>query len=237
MQNQLKFTSLLLMIGFLAALQYNSMTTPKERDTRDIWAIRNELASEKKLHSKLLSEVRELDQTIHTYESLKDEHTGRALADTVDKLYDQAGMSDVEGPGFEIDVRPSAESVALGTPITGISPDLLTRFINELNRSKGHALEIAGKRFTVLSSIRDINGKTAINGVNISTPPFKIKIVTESFEESEKLYNSILASSINDDFYLDNLILDVSKPEESMSIRGWKDHFEYLYLTEIPKGE
>ena len=61
----------------------------------------------------------------------------RHLSETVDKLYEQAGMTDREGPGLIIEVRPSAESVAYGFRLSGISPDLLTRFVNELNRCKG----------------------------------------------------------------------------------------------------
>ena len=57
---------------------------------------------------------------------------GKHLTETVDKLYRQAGMTDIEGPGIVIEVRPSAESIAFGMPITGISPDLLTRFVNEV---------------------------------------------------------------------------------------------------------
>jgi len=237
MRNQLKFAGVLLIIGFLAVLQYNSLQNPQERDTRDIWAIRNELATEKKIHSELLSEVREIDKTINTYNSLKDEHTGRALAETVDKLYNQAGMTDINGAGIEIEIRPSAESIAQGIPITGVSPELLTRFVNELNRFKGHSLEIDGKRFTVLSSIRDINGVTAVNGVNISTPPFNLKIITQNFSDSEKLYNVLLASRIHDDFYLDDLILDIGQPKKDVEIRGWKERFDNLYLNELPKGE
>ena len=96
MRNQLKFTIVLLIIGFMAAVQYNTVQNPKERDTRDIWAIRHELATEKQLHSELLSEIRELDKTIYTYESLEDENTGLALMETVDKLYQQAGMTDID---------------------------------------------------------------------------------------------------------------------------------------------
>ena len=127
-----KFTLILLLVGFMTAVQYNSMKSPEERDTRDIWAIRQDLATEKQIHSELLSEIRELDKTILTYKSLNDENTGRALTQTVDKLYRQAGVTDVEGPGIIIKVRPSAESMAFGIPITGISPDLLTRFVNEV---------------------------------------------------------------------------------------------------------
>lgn len=232
-----KFSVVLLIIGFMIAVQYNTIKDPKERDTRDIWAIRNELATEKQLHSELLSEIRELDKTIFTYKSSEDKNAGKALAETVDKLYYQAGMVDAQGPGIVIEVRPSQESVAYGIPITEISPDLLTRFVNEVNQLKGLFLEIDGKRYTTLSSIRDINGKTTVNGLNVSTPPFTIKIITPTFSDSEKLYNHLLASTIFDDFYLDNLSVSIGKPNANVEMRGWKEKFDNLYLKELPKGE
>ncbi|MDN4607548.1 DUF881 domain-containing protein [Sporosarcina highlanderae] len=232
-----KFTLILLLIGFMIAVQYNSVKNPKIRDTRDIWAIRQELAEEKKLHSELLSEIRELDNTISTYKSLSESSAGQALNDTVEKLNRKAGTTDITGPGIVIEVKPSPESVAYGIPITSISSDLLTRFVNEVNRFKGIAMEIDGKRNTVMSSIRVINGFTSVNGLNVSTPPFKIKIISPTLSESEKLYNYLLASSIHDDFYLDNLVLDISKPMNDVSMRGWPEKFENLYLQELPKGE
>ncbi len=235
--NHWKFTLVLLIVGFMIAVQYNSMKNPEERDTRDIWAIRHELSVEKQHHSELLSEIRELDKTILSYKSLDDADTGKALAETVDKLVQQAGMTDIKGPGITIKVRPSAESVAFGTPITGISPELLTRFVNELNRFKGIVLEIDGKRFTTLTSIRDINGITNINGLNVSTPPFTIKIISPTMKDSEKLYNFLAASSIQDDFYLDNLTLIIGKPETDLEIRGYRERFDNQFLKEIPKGE
>ncbi|MFC5588517.1 DUF881 domain-containing protein [Sporosarcina soli] len=232
-----KFTVILLIVGFMVAVQFNSMQKPEERDTRDIWAIRHELSTEKQYHSELLTEIRELDQTISTYKSLNETNAGKALSETVDNLYKQAGMTTISGPGIVLNVRPSAESVAFGVPITGISPDLLTRFVNELNRFKGISLEIDGKRFTTLSSIRDINGVTSVNGLHISTPPFTIKIITPTMEDSEKLYNFLSASTIRDDFYLDNLLLVIGKPEATIEIRGYKERFENQFLKEIPKGE
>lgn len=236
-RNRLKFAAVLLIVGFLVAIQYNTIQKPEERDTRDIWAIRNELANEKVLHSQLLSEIRKLDETVLTYESLEDENAGIALMGTVDKLYERAGMADTEGPGVIIEINPSPESVAFGVPITDISPDLLTRFVNELNRNDWESLEIDGKRYTTLSSIRDINGVTAINGVNISTPPFAIKIITETFSDSEKLYIALQSSSIQGDFYVDDLVIDIGKPKRSVKIRGWKERPNNLYLNELPKGE
>lgn len=237
MRNQLKFSIVLLIVGFIIAIQYNTIQKPKERDTRDMWAIRHELAAEKQLHSQLLSEIRELDETIRKYESLDDENTGKVLTETVENLYEQAGMTNTEGPGLVIEVEPSPESIAVGNPIIGISPDLLTRFVNEINRVDWHALEIDGQRYTTLSSIRDINGYTTVNGLNVSTPPFTIKIITETFQDSEKVYSTLLASTIHDDFYLDDLILKVGDPQENVKIRGWKSSFKNSYLNELQKGE
>lgn len=212
------------------------MQKPEERDTRDLWAIRNELGNEKLLHSQLLSELRELSETIHTYESLE-ENAGKALLETVDKLYEQAGMSDLEGPGVVIEVKPSAESIAFGTPIMNISPDLLTKFVNEINRNRWKALEIDGKRYMMSSSIRDINGITAINGIDIAKPPFTIKVVTETFADSEKLHSAIQASSIQGDFYVDNLTVELNQPQNDVKVRGWRDKPKNLYLHEIPEGD
>lgn len=237
MQRQLKFAAVLLIIGFLVATQYNTIQQPEERDTRDIWAIRNELSNEKKVYSELLAEVRELDKTIRTYETLDAENTGTALEETVDKLHEDMGMTDVEGPGVLIEVEPSPESIATGAKIEHISPELLTRFVNELNRVKWKALEIDGQRYTTLSAIRDINGYTTVNGTNVSSPPFKIKVVTDTEEDSEKVFNALNASVINDDFYLDDLILKISMPKEQVSIKGWKEPFKNSYLKELPKGE
>ena len=64
-----------------------------------------------------------------------------------------------------------------------------------------------------------------------------MKIITHSFADSEKVYNYLLGSSIHDDFYLDNLILAIGKPNWAVEIRGWNEKFENLYLKELPKGE
>lgn len=218
-------------------MQYNTIQKPEERDTRDMWAIRNDLSNEKKFHSELLSEIRKLDETIRTYESLGAENTGSALRETVDQLYDEMGMTDKAGPGVIIEVEPSPESIAMGIEIEQISPDLLTRFVNELNRVKWRALEIDGKRYTTLTSIRDINGYTTVNTLNVSSPPFTIKVVTDTMEDSEKVYSTLHASTIHDDFYLDNLILNISTPKEQVEVKGWKEDIDNLYLKELRKGE
>lgn len=237
MDKKITFMIILLVIGFAVAIQYNTIQQPEERDTRDLWAIRNDLANEKKIHSDLLMEIRNLDQTLRKYETLNEDSASAVLKETINDLYEQAGMVEMSGPGLIIEVEPSPESIALGFKMEKISPDLLTRFVNELNRVKWRALEIDGKRYTSLSAIRDINGFTTVNGLNISSPPFKIQVITNDLADAEKIYSTLHASTIHDDFYLDNLILKVRNPVKEVTIKGWKEDIRKLYLNERLKGE
>ena len=59
------------------------------------------------------------------------------------------------------------ESIAIGQPIDGISPDLLIRLINEINRFKAKAIEVDGKRIIYSSPIRDVNGNTTVNNLEV----------------------------------------------------------------------
>lgn len=233
----IRFTFILLIVGFMLAVQYNTVQNPETRDTRDIWAIRQELAKETELHSELLSEVRGLDQTLGKYENMVNESPEIALKDTVKLLKKEIGLEDFNGPGLTINVEPSLESVAVGQPIEGISPDLLVRLINEINRFKAKAIEVDGKRMIYSSAIRDVNGKTTVNNLAIKKAPFAIKIGTSTYEDAKKMYNQLEASTIGDDFYIDNLKLEIGQPENNIAIAGYDQSISKQFLLEIPGGE
>lgn len=82
----IRFTIVLLIIGFMLAIQFNTVQNPETRDTRDIWAIRQELSKETETHSELLSEIYVLDQTILKYGNMVSESAELALEDTVEQL-------------------------------------------------------------------------------------------------------------------------------------------------------
>lgn len=232
-----KFTLILCIVGFILVLQYKTINTEPARDTRDLWAIRKELSNEKKIHSELLDELREVDQTLASYAALTNESTAEVLQNTLDKLYKQAGFMPITGPGFIIEVAPSPEAIAFGHELKPVSSELLTWFINVVNQHQGNALEIDGKRFTTLSWIRDINGKLTVSGENVSTPPFNIKIVSTTLEGREMLYNHLLSTTIQDEFYLDDYVLNISKPTNSLAIQGFSGGFENRFLKEQTKEQ
>lgn len=233
----IRFTIVLLIIGFMLAIQYNTVQNPETRDTRDIWAIRQELSKETETHSELLSEIYVLDQTILKYGNMVSESAELALQDTVEQLKKDIGLVEHSGPGIIIKVEPSLESVALGQPVEGISPDLLIRLINEINRFKANDIEVDGKRIIYSSPIRDVNGKTTVNNIPVRNAPFTIKIGTSSFEDAQKMYNQLEASTIGDDFYIDNLRLMIGKPEQNITISSYDQALNNQFLKEVPEGE
>lgn len=233
----LLFALLLFLIGFLLAVQYTSLAEPSTRDTRDLWELRNELIQEKRAYSELLGKLEEIDETLEKYDSSETGKEEEVLADTVYLLEKQYGITPLEGKGLRLKVAPSPEVVALGLPIHGISADLLMRFVNDLNRVPNVVIDIDNKRYTTRSAIRDINGVTTVNGLEIKNPPFYIHLITDSEETTEKVYNYLLSSNLIDEFYIDDLTLEIEKLSEPIELKPVALPVRTKYLTEHLKGE
>lgn len=225
-----RFSLILFVIGMMAAIQYNTINEPESRDTRDVWEVRQELSRETQIHSELLSEIGTLDETLTKYDNTADNSPEQAIKETVEELRAQAGLTEMTGPGIEVSIEPSPEAVAMGMNIEDIAPDLLIRFVNEINRSNGLYVSIDGKRIINTTAIRDINGRTTVNASPIQTPPFAIKIVSDSMENTEKLYNHLMSSLILDDFYIDDLSVVISEPVEELTVEGYEKEIDYHLL-------
>lgn len=232
---QLQFTIILLIIGLMVSIQYNTVQTPESRDTRDVWEIRQELSREMQLHSELLKEIRSTNNTLRKYENIQSESPEQALRETLVDLRESAGLTEFRGPGLVLVIKPSVESMALGSGVSTISPELLTRLINEINRYNSQAVDIDGKRLTILSAIRDINNDTTVNGMPIKTPPFEIKVGTRTMEEARQIYNALHASNIEGDFFIDNLSLEIRDPVSELTIPAYDQPIENKFLSEAER--
>jgi len=232
---QLRFTIILLIIGLMVSIQFNTIKTPQSRDTRDVWEIRRELSKEMQLHSELLKEIRSANETLGKYENIQSESPEEALRETVMNLREAAGLTEFTGPGLVMVIRPSIESMATGAGIATISPELLNRLLNEINRYRNQAVGIDERRLIPFSAIRDINGETTVNGLPVRTPPFEIKVGTGTMEEARQLYNALHASNIADDFFIDNLTLDIKEPVSQLNIPAYDQPIENKFLFEAEK--
>lgn len=216
----------------MLAVQYNTVQNPTERDTRDIWEIRQELADEKKRHSELLTTIRSLTEVVNKYEDAEFDNPELLLEQTVEELRIQAGVVPVNGPGLTLTVSPSYELVQFGYDIESLSPILLIRLINDLYRYNAETIEIDGQRLTHTSAIRDINGQTSINSVPINNTDIEIKVMTQTFEQAQKMYNHLLASSFRDEFFIDNLNLAIHEAQRTLNIQSIEEVDLNEYLTE-----
>lgn len=231
-----RITIVSFIVGLMIAIQYNTVKEPSARDTRDSWELRQALSEEKKRHSQLLSEILALNDVVNKYKNNETENLGDILSNTVEHLKEKAGLLEVTGPGITITISPAMELVQSGFSIKPISPELLYRLVNEINRFEGQFIEIDGQRVVHTTAIRDINGSTTVNGIPISKTNVEIKVITDSYEKAEKLNNYLNISSFRDAFYIDNLNLVIGKPEKSVTIAEYDRALENEFLIE-QKGE
>lgn len=219
-------------VGLLLAFQYKVFVFPEQRDTRDVWEIREEIAKEHEIQSAVLKDLRQFDEQLLSYERLKDDNPQIALRQTIEQLEEKIGIRPFEGPGLLVRIEPSEESVAMGIPIQQVSPDLLARFVNDVSRLEYVAMQIDRARVTVQSAIRDINGLTTVGSFPLPTPPFEVKIGTETLEDGERLYNFLQSSPLRDDFYLDDFILTIEEPVENIRLEGSDAALKASHLQE-----
>ncbi|MBK3494486.1 DUF881 domain-containing protein [Viridibacillus sp. YIM B01967] len=231
------FIIVLFIIGFMLAMQYNTVKNPKQRDTRDLWDIRRELSLEKQRHSELLANIRSLNTTISKYDNLNNDSPDRVLRETVQELKQEAGLTVIKSPGLVLSVDAAMEAKALGQEVPNISPDLMVKLVNDINRFKGNAVVIDGKRIVQTTAIRDINGQTTVNSLAVRTPPFSLIISTSTLADAKKLASYLEASSIADEFYIDNLTLSIGEPQKKLALDAYDRSFENKFLSETKKGE
>lgn len=219
-------------IGFMLAVQYNTVQNPTERNTVDIWEIRQQLSAEQERQSELLTAISSLSETVNKYEDAEFNNPEMLLQETVDSLKASAGILPISGPGVTLTIEPSLELMSFGYEIKPISPQLLIRLINDLYRYNAQAIEIDNKRVFFNSAIREINGKTTINSEPIEETNIEINVITATNEQAEKLKNHLLASSFPDEFYIDNLELTIHEAEQNIRINSTATIERSKYLTE-----
>ncbi|HZG70834.1 MAG TPA: DUF881 domain-containing protein [Chondromyces sp.] len=209
-----QFTVITFIIGFMLSVQYQSVNSKDSRDTRSTWDLRAELTSEKEIQSNLLNEIRSTEEKVDKYETKSQEAGEEALRETLNELKEEAGLTDISGPGIILHIQPAEESILLGEELHSISPEMLKRLVNELNRYGAMHISINDQRIVNHTVIRDINGKTKVNGVTIDSGEIEIKAATDSKMAAEKMFNYMQVSPITDEFFIEGYRVAASKPEQ-----------------------
>jgi uncharacterized protein YlxW (UPF0749 family) len=233
----ISFTLIAAVIGFMIAIQFQTVKKPVERDTRDIWQLREALLKEKELQSNLLTEIRSNDEKLSAYESKRKQSKEQVLRDTIKELKAEVGLTDVTGPGITLKIEPVYEEIKLGQPVTKVvSPELLKRLLNELNMYDAKYVSIDGQRVINTTVIRDINSETKIDGHPLNSLPIEVRVGVDDMKTAEKLYNQMQVSKSIEDFFVENLRLTVSPPSPKVTVPAYSNPIRIRYMDAVKEG-
>ncbi|WP_223596022.1 DUF881 domain-containing protein [Neobacillus bataviensis] len=233
----ISFTLVAAVVGFMIAIQFQTVKKPEERDTRDIWQLREALLQEKELQSNLLTEIRSNEEKLSAYESKRKQSKEQALRDTFQELKIEAGLTEVTGPGITLEIEPVVEDIQLGDPVTRVvSPELLKRLLNELNMYEAKYVSIDGQRIINTTVIRDINNETKIDGHSIKSLPIEVKVAVADSTTAEKLYNRMKVSKARDEFFTEGLRLNISAPIPNIKVPAYDNPIRIRFLEPIKEG-
>jgi uncharacterized protein YlxW (UPF0749 family) len=232
------FIAISAVIGFMIAIQFQTVKEPVERDTRDLWQLREALLQEKELQSELLSEIRSIEEKLLAYESKQKQSKEQALHDTIEELEIEAGLTEMQVPGLTLKIDPILEEFQIGVPVSKVvSPELLKRLLNELNMYDAKYISVDGQRIINTTVIRDINNETKIDGHALSSLPIEVKVGVNNLITAEKLYNRIKASKATEEFFTENLKLTVSEPNAEVTIPAYDNPIRIRYLESLKASE
>jgi uncharacterized protein YlxW (UPF0749 family) len=229
----LSFSLIAAIIGLMVAIQFQTVREPEVRDTRDTWQLREDLMKEKEIQSKLLLEIRSNEEIIAKYETERHQSKEEVLRETLDELKNEAGLTDVTGPGITLSIAPAFNLIVEGGKPPSISPDLLKRLLNELNMYGAKHVSVDGERVINTTVIRDINRDTKINGHSLNRFPIEINVIVENAQSAEKLYNRMKVSTVAEDFFIDNLEVKVNRPINELVVPAYQDSIRIRYMEPV----
>ncbi|MBD8068385.1 DUF881 domain-containing protein [Bacillus sp. PS06] len=214
----ISFSIVLVVIGFMLAVQFQTVKEPVVRDTRDMWELRDDLKKAQELHSELINEIYKYEEKIVQYNSNRNDGKEEVLKATLEELKEAAGLTEVKGPGIILTVDRAFNEI--GVPSEAVSAEILRRLINDLNSYQAEAIAIDNHRVINTTVIREIQRTTKIDSYSIRSLPFQIKVIAQ---DAEKLYNRMKASEAVDEFFVENLKLSISKPVAEVTIPAYDD--------------
>ncbi len=237
-KKKVSMTVISLIIGFMTAIQFQTVNEPVIRDTRDTSQLREDLVKEKELYLSLVREIRSNEEKIEKYETERGESKEQVLIETLNEFKAEAGLVEYLGPGIVINIVPINEELLLGKTVEPISPYLLHTLINELNQFGASEISIADQRWINTSVIRDINGITKMDGFPLDRFPIEVKVAVDHIDTAEKLYNRMQVSNSTEEFFVQNFRLSISTPQSKVSLPAYKGTIAIrnMELVDTEKG-
>ncbi len=188
----------------MLAVQFQTVKNPVERDTRNMWELREALEKEKQQQMQLNNKIEEYELLLDEYQQNSDKQKMMTMEEALQKLQRDAGLTTVAGKGIILQIEPLFQEELIGEQVPTLGPDLLMRLINQLNTFGTNHIVIGNNRIISRTAIRDVDGTTFINNRPLQELPIEIKVISD---DVSKLYDQLKGSKIIDEFAKDNLAL------------------------------
>ncbi|WP_078554836.1 DUF881 domain-containing protein [Bacillus alkalicellulosilyticus] len=188
------FTFVLLIIGFMLAVQFQSTKEPVVRDTRDIRELRTELQAEQERHQQLVQEIDNTLVLLQQYEnSFNDQQSvEEVIEEQIESLKEGAGLTEKSGEGITIKISTLGGDPFYDSQRQSIPPHLLRFLVNELNINSARDIAIANHRVVSTTAFREVQGVTQLNGGRRIPPlPVEVKVLAD---DAENLHNHMVVS-------------------------------------------
>ncbi|MDQ0184915.1 DUF881 domain-containing protein [Cytobacillus sp. FSL W7-1323] len=234
-KKQWGFTIITVLIGVMLAIQFKTVKNTDVRDTRDTWQLREDLQNEEALRLELLEEIRSQEEKIAQYENNIAANKEEILRTTLDELKTEVGLTEKSGPGLILTIQPIAEELIIGSQVGKVTPDLLKRLLNELNRYGAKEVAIGGHRVINSTVIRDINNITKIDGYSIQALPLELRVIVENEQDAEQMYKRMQVSKSIEDFFIENLTLDIQLAENEITVPAYNEPIQMTDMKEAGK--
>lgn len=106
-KNKTTFSLAMMIFGIMLAIHFQSSSEQEVRETRDMWEIRSQLQSEQNNQQVLQNELNDLKAVQAQYESTSEQDQIKALNESITSLREKAGLTDIVGPGIQIELVPN----------------------------------------------------------------------------------------------------------------------------------
>jgi uncharacterized protein YlxW (UPF0749 family) len=222
------FMGITMIVGFMLAVQFTTTNEPDERDTRDLWELREAIETEQEQQQELNDEILNYERLLDKYEQVGEADKMDVMKEALSELKKEAGLTEISGQGIKMVIEPLFGEELLGQAVGDVYPELLRRLINELNMYGANEMSIGGERIITRSPIREVNGQTYVNDKLLAPLPIEINVLTDN---AEKLHNQMVVSQSMDDFAEENFRLRLV-PVREVTLPPYDEHIRVKYMQE-----
>ena len=228
------FSIVTLLIGAMLAVYFKSTPEQPIRETRDMWEIRMQLQNEQNTQQYLQNELNELKSVQSQYQSASEQVQVEALRESMDRLRKKAGLVEITDPGILIQLVPIDQADDDNESIEPeLTPELLSRLINELNSYGANHISIENERHTNMTGIRYVGDRIHINQRPLAELPLSVKVASD---DPDRLLSYIEVSQSRDEFAMHNIQF-VLERKDNIEIPAYDGKFQLQHIEIIEDDE